>query len=245
MQRELDLKLYLDVMIKEKAWSTKGNLQFFMDSIFGEIDFNDKKVLEIGGGSGLVSFYAACRGAKHVVCLEPEGAGSSTAIIEKFRKLSSLLQLTNVVLKPITFQEFDPEGESFDIVILHNSINHLDENACINLLKDDASKIIYKTLISKIGAVSSKGAKLIVCDCSNYNFFALLKIRNPFSPSIEWHKHQAPEIWAMLFKEAGFDDPEIEWTSFNQLRSCGKALLGNRLMAYFITSHFCLTMTKS
>lgn len=95
-----------------------------------------------------------------------------------------------------------------------------------------------------IFSLSSKGGQLIVCYCSRYNFFALLNIRNPFAPTIEWQKHQAPKVWASLLSKAGFAYPHVMWTSFNKLRSTGRVFFGNQLMAYFLRSHFCLTMIK-
>ena len=81
--------------------------------------------------------------------------------------------------------------------------------------------------------------------CSRRNFFALVGIRNPVAPDIEWHKHQAPEVWAELLGGAGFSKPRTRWSSFYQLRRPGRSLLGHRLAAYFLQSHFCLTMEKS
>jgi hypothetical protein len=163
---------------------------------------------------------------------------------EKFHKISNRLKYDNATLEPITLQAFESHGKMFDIILLHNSINHLDEAACINLLKDDSSKTIYREIFLKIDSLSNKGAKLILCDCSKYNFFAFLGIRNPISPSIEWHKHQAPEVWAGLLGDVGFVNPKIRWSSFNRLRRWGKVVISNKLVAYFLSSHFCLTMDK-
>lgn len=244
MRTAQDIDFYLNTVIKEGLCSSKGRLQFHMNTLFEGIDFKNKKVLDIGGGSGLYSFYAAIRSAKNVVCLEPEAEGSSSAATDKFHKLRELLERNNVELRPITIQAFEPEGETFDVILLHNSINHLNETACINLLRESKSKAVYQEIFSKIYSLSSKGAKLIICDCSRYNFFTLFKIRNPFAPTIEWHKHQAPEVWANVLGEVGFVKPKIRWSSFNALRNWGRVLTGNKLVAYFLTSHFCLTMDK-
>ena len=244
MSTEQDIALFLNTIVKERLYSSKGNLKFHMDTLFKGIDFKDKRVLDIGGGFGLHSFYAACRGAKKVVCLEPEAEGSSFGIIDKFHKLNKCLERNNVVLKPVTLQALEPEGERFDVILLHNSINHLDETACFDLLTESKSKTVYKEIFSKIYTISNKGAKIIVCDCSGKNFFALFKICNPFTPTIEWYKHQAPEVWANLLSEVGFKNPKIRWSTFNPLRNCGRVLTGNRLMSYFMTSHFCLYMEK-
>ena len=162
----------------------------------------------------------------------------------KFKKLGGILGYDQVTFEPVTFQAFKPVGKQFDIILLHNSINHLDETACINLLSDEASRAIYMNIFSKLSALASSGAKLIVCDCSRYNFFALLGIKNPFAPTIEWYKHQAPEIWVDLLSQVGFVNPRVRWTSFNTLRSPGRVLLGNRLLSYFLRSDFRFTMEK-
>jgi len=212
--------------------------------LFTGIVLENKRVLDIGGGSGLHSFYAACMGAKEVVCLEPETEGSRSGMETKFKKLGGILGYNQVKFEPVTFQAFEPVGKQFDIILLHNSINHLDEIACINLLNDEASQAIYMDICSKLSALASGGAKLIVCDCSRYNFFALLRIKNPFAPTIEWHKHQAPEIWVDLLSRVGFVNPKVKWTAFNTLRSTGRVLLGNKLLSYFLRSDFRFTMEK-
>jgi hypothetical protein len=216
-----------------------------MSTLFRGIDIKDKSVLDIGGGNGLFSFYAASMGAKRVICLEPEDEGSTTGMADNFQKLRILLGCNNVELKKETFQDYNSDGQRFEIILLHNSVNHLDEKACINLLGQAESRIIYQGIFSKIYSLSNKGAKLIVCDCSRYNFFSLIKTRNPFAPMIEWHKHQSPKVWSGMLSEIGFTNPQIRWSSFYTLRNLGKILTSNKLMAYFLTSHFCLTMDKS
>ncbi len=227
------------------AAARKGDLLFHLRTVFRGIDLERKKVLDVGGGAGRYSFYAACSGAEEVVCLEPESEGSSSRVNEKFREVQRVLGCANVGLETATFQDYEPGGKSFDVVLLHNSINHLDENACIHLLEDERSEAVYRGLLSKLGALSSRGARLVICDCARRNFLALLGVRNPLAPDIEWHKHQAPEVWAGLLRDAGFSRPEIRWSSLYQLRRAGGLLLANRLAAFFLQSHFCLTMTKT
>lgn len=244
MSTQSNFENYLSAVIKEGLYPNRGNLQFHLKTLFKDIALENRRVLDVGGGSGLHSFYAACMGAKEVLCLEPETEGSRSGMEAKFRKLGGMLGYDQVKFEPVTFQAFEPKGKQFDIILLHNSINHSDETACINLLNDETSKAIYLNMFSKLGSLASGGAKLIVCDCSRYNFFALFRIRNPFAPTIEWHKHQAPEVWVDLLSQVGFVNPRIRWTSFNTLRSPGRVLLGNKLLSYFLRSDFRLTMEK-
>ena len=244
MSTEQNVEHHLSAVIKEGLYPSRGNLRFHLKTLFKDVVLENKRVLDIGGGSGLHSFYAACMGAKEVVCLEPEVEGSRSGVGAKFKKLSGILGHHHVKFEPVTLQAFAPKGRKFDLILLHNSINHLDETACINLMNDETSRAIYLSIFLKLGSLSNRGARLIICDCSRYNFFALLRIKNPFASTIEWHKHQAPEVWADLLGEVGFVNPSVKWTSFNTLRAFGSILFGNKILSYFLRSDFCLMMEK-
>jgi SAM-dependent methyltransferase len=191
-------------------------------------------MLDIGGGIGLCSFYAAARGAEQVVCLEPEADGSNEKVVLGFKKLQGQLPFAkSTELRPITFQAFDPGETRFDIILLHNSINHLNEAACAKLPRDPAAVDIYQQLFAKLARISAPGASLIIEDCSRYNLFPLLKLTNPFFPAIEWEKHQSPAVWARLLAACGFKDARIRWTTFHTLGYPRKVLFGNALAAFY------------
>lgn len=236
---------FLSTMVSNGAYPSKDNLRFKYDQIFGNIDFKGKNVLEIGGGAGVFCFYAAIRGAKWVVNLEPEGVGSKSGYIEKFHELRAALGVNNVELIESTFQNYNPSRRKFDIILLYNSINHLDEDACIHLVRNSNSWDTYKSIMKRIYLISKNDAKIIIGDCSNQNFFPLLGLKNPIYKAIEWHKHQPPHGWIKLLKECGFNNPEISWTTFNSFGKIGKFLFGNRIVSYFLISHFVLKMEKN
>ena len=229
--------------IAEKGMA-RGNHRFYVNYLFDGIDFKGKTMLDIGGGDGMLSFYAACSGAEKVVCLEPEVAGSTTGVNAAFQRTTSLLGEKHVQLLPRRLQEYDPGDGTFDILLLHASINHLDEDACIGLARDREAQRSYDQLFGKLSSLARPGAKLIIVDCARRNLFGDLRLNNPFLPTIEWHKHQSPQLWARHLAQAGFNNPIIRWHSFNTLRSAGRLLLGNRVAAYCLTSSFCLTMEK-
>lgn len=237
------VEYYYNFLVKEKFFPKKKNLIFHLNSIFGDIDFSNKNFLDIGGGIGLHSFYAASKGARQVLCLEPEADGSDRKVTKKFNYINKALNYTNVALKSSTFQSYIFQDQ-YDIISLHDSINHLDEQSCINLFTDKCSYVNYQKIFRKIYEIANKNAIIVICDCTNSNFFGKLKMINPFSPTIEWHKHQRPEAWVSLLKEAGFIDPKIKWSSFNRLGNIGRFFLGNRFMSFFLQSHFCLVMRK-
>jgi hypothetical protein len=239
------LKKYFNIVIQEGLYGSASKLQFYLSELFEGVDFQNKAMLDVGGGNGLYSFYGASKGGRSVICLEPEEEGSTSGVTEKFRKVQEQLSgLKQVKLVTTSFQEFDNESELFDIILLHYSINHLDEEACMRLHRDEDARQRYKKIFDKFYALAAPGAKLIITDCSRYNLFALLGLKNPTAPTIEWHKHQSPEFWAELLTEAGFCNPQIRWRSFDILRSVGKILLGNKVAAFFLQSLFFLTMEK-
>lgn len=243
MKNHISTNQFLKLIVDEKIYPNKRNLVFHLDSIFNGIDFTDKKFLDIGGGIGLHSFYAASKGAKEVLCLEPEAEGCQNRTSQKFRSLNRKLGYKNVRLENSTLQDYTFQ-DKFDIISLHDSINHLDEESCINLLADKCYYNTYKVIFSKLYDIANENARIIICDCSRYNFFAGLKINNPYLPTIEWEKHQSPKTWSGLLIEVGFKSPVIKWLSFNSLGKAGNFFLGNKIASYFMHSHFCLTMHK-
>jgi SAM-dependent methyltransferase len=236
---------YLDVVKAEWPQRNPGNLRFYLRHLFRGIDLRGRRVLDVGAGDGIYSLYAAAAGAEHVVALEPEAQGSRQGMRRRFERARRRLGVEEVELRPDTFQDFDPHGEAFDVVLLHSSINHLDEDATTALHRDPGARGVYRRLLAKLARLSAPGARLIVVDCSRDNLFARLGRRNPLQPTIEWEKHQAPETWVELLKEVGFDEPRVRWRTLNSLRQPGRLLLGNRLVGWLTLSAFHLTMRFS
>jgi SAM-dependent methyltransferase len=246
MSGNRDLDFYFRTIVAEGLYSTEQNLRFHLDTVFEGVRFQDRAVLDIGGGTGILSFYACYRGAREVVCLEPEAEGSSSGMVERFHRLRSLLRCEGTVsLERVTFQNYDPKGKTFDLVVLYDSVNHLDEQACQTLTRSERSRRVYLDIFKKLHDCMNGGGKLVVADCSRFNFFSILRLKNPFVPTIDWKKHQSPRVWAELLEEAGFSRPRVRWTTFNRLGSWGRRLLGNPVAAFFLDSHFVLTMDRT
>jgi cyclopropane fatty-acyl-phospholipid synthase-like methyltransferase len=201
-------------------------------------------MLDIGAGTGLLSLYAACNGAERVVALEPEAAGSRKDMRAVFHATADELGCTQAEMLPLTFQEYEPAGQQFDVVMVHQAINHLDEEACIRLHRDPAARATYRRLLAKLAGMCSDGAKLIIVDVSRHNLFSQLGLRCPFAKTIEWHKHQPPKVWSRLLSDAGFQTRRVRWFAFNRLGLPGRALLGNAVGAYVLGTNFCLVAEK-
>jgi SAM-dependent methyltransferase len=235
---------YYEAMLATKRWPSRGSIERYIAFLFGGVSFANKTVLDIGGGVGHFSFYAAVRGARHVVCLEPETEGSNAKMRDMFNRIVATLNVSNVERLPITIQEFEAVPGAFDIVLLHNSVNHLDEEACINLRQDKRAADVYRGLFHKLATLMSDNGTLIIADRTPNNLFPRLGLKHPLSRSVEWHKHQPPEEWARLLKEAGFTDEKVRWSAFNSFGPLGWRLLANRTGAFFFKGHFGLQMRK-
>ena len=76
---------FCNVAKEQALFKSSVRLQIYLSSLFADIDLRGKRVIDIGGGTGLYSFYAAaCGGARNVVCLEPEVHGRHSGMNVKF-----------------------------------------------------------------------------------------------------------------------------------------------------------------
>jgi len=220
-------------------------LRFECEMLFEGIDLSDKRVLDVGGGTGLLALCASCLGASVAVCIEPESSGSTTGDRAHFEALRAVIPGHSVDLVSTTLEGFATLPAAWDVVLLQNSINHLDEDACVRLEQNAHAAARYHALFSKLAGMLSASGRIIICDCSNRNVFHHCGVKNPFCRTIEWHKHQAPDVWAKHLADVGFRDPEISWPSFNCLGAFGRLALSNSWCAYFLMSYFRLVMTKA
>jgi len=238
---------FYDLMVSRKMYSGKSNLKFYLDNLFEDVDLAQKDVLDVGGGKGLLSFYAGVKGAKKAICLEPEVAGSQNGMIRSFNDLrNEFPESLPVFLLPLTLQEYMAQTEpaSFDVIIMHNSINHLDEEACIHLLDNEDCYNRYLAVFKNVFRIMKKNGTLIITDAARNNFFHDIGVKNIFTPTIEWHKHQQPHTWSKLLQQAGFKDATIHWLTPNRLGNTGKVFMDNYFISYLTRSFFKMTMKK-
>jgi len=235
---------FVDAILAEGIWRDGKSLERYARFLFRGVPLRGKRTLDIGGGTGLFSFLAASSGASEVVCMEPEAEGSSRDVSGTFRRLMLRLGHPNVSLVREPIQEYRAVPCSFDIVLLHNSVNHLDEEAYLNLGRGGDAGDRYRAIFEKLHELAAPGAFLVITDSSPRNFYTLLGIEHPVCRNIEWNKHQPPELLIELLREAGFESPDLSWSSFNRLGRVGWWMLANRIGAYFFTSHFRIRMEK-
>jgi SAM-dependent methyltransferase len=225
-------------------WGTPVRLRFYLEGLFSGIDLAGKRALDVGAGSGVFSVYLALRGASEVYALEPELAGSQDRMAERFQRMVREVGVTGVQLRRATFEEALPSLTPFDLVLLHNCINHFNEPACAALPGDEAARDFYRRTFGDLGGVTRPGGLLVVADCTRHNFFARLGLRSPLAPTIEWEKHQPPGVWSGLARPAGFRAERVQWTTPGHLGAIGRRFLSNPVAAYFLLGHFALFMRK-
>jgi SAM-dependent methyltransferase len=214
-----------------------------MLSLFRGVDFQGRRVLDIGGGEGVYSFYAATMGASEVVCLEPEAAGSLGGEATMFERIHA--QFPHLPVRLVGKGVADYEDTTrFDIVALIASINHLDEPACERLHKDENARATYRRMFAHIASLTKVGGRVIIADATRHNFYAMLGVTNPLCPTIEWEKHQSPAVWASVLQEAGFSNPRISWEPLYRMGPKVQALLSNKIAAWFLKSCFRLEVER-
>jgi SAM-dependent methyltransferase len=220
-----------------------SNWKHYFSLLFERADLEGATVLDVGGGIGRASYYAAARGAKRVICLEPEADGSRPEMIARAEEYGRRLGLSDVVeIKAATLQAVSAGTETFDVVVLHKSINHVNEAACARLQDDAEARAEYAELFGKLRALTTDGGTLIAVDCARRNLFGDLGIRNPFAPTINWEIHQSPWFWSKLLEPAGFRDPRVRWFTHNRIRGPLRPIFANALASYLYQSEFCFDM---
>ncbi len=202
-------------------------------------------MLDIGGGSGFFSAWAIANGAAKVTNLEPELDGSAAGMLDRFRTLQKLVPDWNgrLIGREKTLQNYDFSDGPFDLILSQSSINHLDEECCVQLQKSATAREVYLGLLSRIRDVLKPGGWFVVSDASCTNYWNQLGLTPPFAKTIEWHKHQEPETWAALLLQAGFEPVNVRWHLYYPLRHLGP-LTANRTFARFTSSKFIATFRK-
>lgn len=236
---------YFELMRDLGVHKNPKRFKYYYEQFFRGYDFKGKRMLDIGGGSGLLTFYAVAHGADEVICLEPENAGCTSGIGSVFEKIKIAGSYKKANLLEQTFQEYQiNQGIYYDIITSNASINHLDESAVIDVNVNMVSMNSYKLLVKKMYDILTPGGALIIADVGRKNFFNDIGLKSPICKTIEWYKHQNPEFWTKLFESVGFVLKRKEYMTFNVLGEFGKKLIGNPLFSYFYGSLFLLEFRK-
>lgn len=221
-----------------------GYGHYLCEHIFGNINLKGKKILDLGGGNGIAGIYAALsEKSAAITIVDPLLDGSNARMMRQYTLLRKISKVENVTFFQ-GFLEDLPDEENFDVILMHNSINHICEEHVANLHLSQTGRKIYSEKLGYILSRLKAGGILIIADCSNKNLWGLLHLPSPVAPSIDWHLHQPPEIWQEIIEEHGLRHQSTTWTARRELGSIGRIILANRLASYFLDSHFVSKYSK-
>lgn len=206
-------------------------------SLFNGVQLSKAHVLDVGCGTGAWSLWAALHGAERVVAIEPEAEGATSHSLAELRKTIELLRLDKKIVATEHYLQDLPHPERpFDVVVMYDVINHLDEEAVVSLHEQRTAFDRYLTIFSNLRRHVCPTGWLIIADCARDNFWNQVGLRSPFATSIEWHKHQNPQVWIDILKQARFEYHDLQWSPLQPL----VGLTSNWLVQYFTCSHFVL-----
>lgn len=206
--------------------------------LFEGVKLSGARVLDVGCGRGAWAIWAVLHGAGKAIGIEPEADGSTSGTFHSFRENIKLLGLEQQVeAHAVTLQDL-PKDVLFEVAVLYNVINHLDETAVVGLRVNADMAQSYLKILAGLRARVSRGGFVIVADCARSNLWPALGLRAPLARSIEWKKHQNPAVWSSLFEQAGFERFSCRWSPLYPL---GR-LTTNRFVHYVTVSHFVLTL---
>jgi len=205
--------------------------------LFNGIPLTGAHVLDVGCGRGAWSMWAVLHEASKVVGIEPGADGSSQGCLDALRRSIAILGIENrLEARGDYLHELPRPDVPYDVVMMHNVINHLDEEAVVVLHQSRQARKKYVTHLQDLRSRMRAGSWVIVADCARDNLWARLGLTSPFVPSIEWNKHQNPDTWVRIFSEAGFRPADLRWSPLQPFPRA----TANWLVQYITCSHFVL-----
>ncbi|GJL50481.1 MAG: hypothetical protein NPIRA01_17080 [Nitrospirales bacterium] len=217
----------------QARYATRANF------LFDGIAFSDSTVLEVGCGTGAWVIWAAINGAKQAIGIEPESDGSTSQTLETLRQTVNALGLNETVLAYDYFlHQLPMEEGKYDTVILYNVINHLNEQAVVDLHENQESFSQFLNIATDLHRRMKPGGTIIIADCGRTNFWDCIGLSSPFAKNIEWAKHQDPVVWSRVFVSAGFRLLDIRWSPLQPFTN----ITANRFVQYLTCSHFVLRL---
>src|SRR4030095_3497079 len=98
--------------------------------------------------------------------IEPEATGSSSDALVAFRQIVATLGLgEQIEATEHSLQELPMPERPFDVVIMYNVINHLDEEAVVVLHRDAEAFARYVSILQNLRLLMRSDGWVVVADC--------------------------------------------------------------------------------
>lgn len=223
-------------------------LKYYFDLHFGAFDIRNRAILEIGAGNGYLSALCLMRGASKVIALEPESEGSIKGVNHDFATLLKHVKIDGAMeyltIDLDNFLATRPK-QTFDYILMCNVINHIYENAVtkLHLSESEKERNLYIKTFEKLYGLLNYNGTLLVSDSGRYNLWNSMGMRFPACPTIDWNKHQDPDVWNILISKARFTSLTIDWLPLYKLRHL-RAIVSRKIVAQCLNSYFLITAKK-
>ena len=208
---------------------------YFSRYVFDGIDLSSKNIADVGGGNGIASFYACVSDPScNSWVVDPIEEGSNSQMMQQYSAFQNRFSCERVRYHRDVIDTLE-HPQMFDILLLHNSINHIVEDL-LGLEQTDLTS--FRQRLQSIISRLRVGGVLIVAECGRRNLWGDLGFKSPFSPTIEWKIHKEPEFWREILEPLGVEHLKTTWSARREFGSFGKRFLSNRFAAYVTNSHF-------
>lgn len=220
---------------------TLENFIYHFNNEFSGIDFNNKKILEIGCGHGFISLYIAYFFKPIFVDAVDEslGEGAKAGIIDVLSSNSKILDIKNINIHKKDIMQFKSDC-GYDIIISNNAMHHVYEHG---LLKWDVrAQKKYEEIFYHIKDLLKPDGTLILHEYSRYSIWRFLP--NKRYQHIEWSLHPSKSEWFNVLKKTGYKNISTEYRIPYKLRNF-KYLAQNGLVMFFYYPSFYIRAQKN
>lgn len=212
------------------------------EHLFQGLPLRGARVLDVGCGPGAFTIWPALNDAAYVLGIEPEIDGATSGTLGTLMHIVADCGVADRVdARAARLEELSESDGPFDVVVTHNVINHLDEDAVRRLPGDSAASRRYSDVFAHIASLMAPGGVLIVADCARSNAWGKRGIATPLTRGIEWQKHLDPQDWLELLLGSGYELLDLRWSYLYPLRR----ITANRFVQYWTSSHFVLRVRLS
>jgi SAM-dependent methyltransferase len=227
-------------MLAENKHDQPDGFLFACDRLFDGVSLQDKTVLEIGSGTGLLSIYMAIRGAR-VTSLEPELAGATGGVMATQQARCAELGLTVECINA-DFNTWE-STRKFDVIVSRSSINHLCPTEH-HARRHEPTWNQNVVMLRKVKQLMRPGGVFVATDTNRYAFWLLVRrwVDKPWKnerSGVNWRHHQNALTWAKLLKTAGFSTVERDYVVPHRMKQWSP-LIRNALASFFLKGTFIL-----